>query len=356
MTKFRFCRRLIAAAVGFFSLAVGAHAECDIKFEDLKATEFSKQHDRVKQLILYNISQMDYNTAKSNYGAEVVYHGVPITASAAQFEEFRHTYDSTYYSDLFRNYGSEILKSYGDENLTNAYIACLNSNGGINARFIETGPKRARLQLTYYAPAGGPMKTVIQNITPLSSIPGVVVLDDGGCLVPPPPGKKETWSLSHKNTCTIILNLIDATIDIPVAIRTENGAASAWLPPRLRLVTDIQDIPDRYIDATGKSVTYLTANANGGNNTSNTACTAPLPPGYLMDVVKSSGLPAVVGSYASPYSGTHLQYGIQSTPDGPQRKVCFSVECGRSDGTFTACTATLNGVMRSIVWKPEGQD
>jgi hypothetical protein len=319
-------------------LTTGAAYACDAKLSDVSVKNYTQQTDIVRQLYVFNLAKKTYSEASDKKNGDVSYNGVDVNASEEQHRRFAESIQESTYANTFLDHSSEIIKSYGDPNLLAGYLACLAQDGGIQIRLQDRGPLQALLTITYHHAPGGPMAATVRRVTNLNGAPGITLETNGGCL-------QAGAVLESNNPCVSTLRFDSATRPLLVAINTTAGAGSAFIPPRIRLVSKTKPIPDAYTDAAGGRVKFITTNSQSGDIVSSVGCTAPFEDGYW------------IGSSVKITASCHPQYPctfaqgdlFNQTPD----KVCVQLSCGHSGGRFTACTATVNGSINKLEWVPK---
>lgn len=326
---------LLAALVGVLLSTESAFAQCEAKLSDINGTDYSRQTDVLRQLYVFDLARSTYSTSRSKSSFGVSYAGFGVNTSEDSHRRFSEAVNQSGYADLFLNRSSEIVRSYGDPTLLAGYLACLASNGGIQVMLQDSGPLEAVLRITYYQAAGGPTTAVISSVTDLANTPGVTVVTDGGCL-------RKGAMLKASNPCISTIRFDSATRPLLFAINTNAGGNTAFVPPRIRLVSESRSIPDVYIDAAGREVKFITTNSHNGDIVSSVGCTARLPKDFLI----SSDVKISASCHPN-YPCTFVRGDLENqTPD----RVCVRLHCGQASGIFVACTATVNGSMTALRW------
>lgn len=134
------------------------------------------------------------------------------------------------FESILRDKSSSMLSS-GDETIVNAWRDCMTRAYGLSLRFETKTPESANLIVEWYAYPTAPdveKETKIKADVVLP--PHVQVSDPNGCL------KAETV-LQPGQTCTAQVSAAPDK-EISAVISTQHGEATAFLPPRLKIVEE----------------------------------------------------------------------------------------------------------------------
>lgn len=337
--------RSIATSLFFAGAMVGAHAVCEEHVQKgLTSLDYGNQSSFVRQYVDSYLASSTYEKARDKFGATFAVDGVPVTANAENFRSYQKAIQQSNVSDTVARYESEVMRSFGDQNLVTAYLGCLALNGGVFTRFVALDdPLLARLEVTYFASAGDPREVKVDTATPFSALLGVAPLDDVTCA-------SKGGRLQDRVACQVNIRLDSATRAVPFSIATAKGGNSAFLPPRMELRKGQEPLPRKYLTGQNLQVQshYIVAPVgdivDGGE-----ICTAPLPDGRFVIVTPTNPKAVLSSRQGSPQNNGSAKV---TTFPGIARQVCFWGQCGHSSGSRAECDVVLAGDMEFREWVP----
>ncbi|MDO9431125.1 MAG: hypothetical protein Q7T84_07470 [Phenylobacterium sp.] len=193
-----------------------------------------------QQIVYTRFLQSTYESSKTDQSLGA---GIPLgemvmgTLSYDQsaYEAKKASIDSTNFQRITQINETQTVLVSGDSAVLNAWTNCIkNGAGGLAVRFELRNAQLATLIIDWF-PQGNKYKTKLSsNIT----IPGVDLRasSDPSCFKK---GKKIVQAVGCRSNIT----LPDAWTPAAVTIAATDGAADAYLPPRIRLITETEPLP-----------------------------------------------------------------------------------------------------------------
>lgn len=324
-------------------LAATAQArECGMP-ADLKVTNFERQSTSVQQMQLAQFASMTYEQVQKHLEAGGSYGAISGNIDQDSFNEFKQSMQSYEAYNLFINYASEIITTFGDPGLIEAYKACLGTLSPITVK-AELQARSARLILGFDAQPQDNNPATIRDKTDLALHGARVTYDS--C--------SSNNTIPARGTCTIELALPDDALrGVPFTVTTDRGEQHAYIPPRVSF-KKIPESFEKYSLAPQYSPTgappyaphvdiQVIADAIG----TAVGCTAPTNRPWFYEVTDQTAVNA--GSNSHPdYQGMTVFSQTLTTSKGLRNQVCFSYNCqwrGYSEpGAGRSCRGSLSNL------------
>jgi hypothetical protein len=236
-------RKLLFAFVSVLvSTGQGAPAQADDRCSDvLKGGAFQRtdyrQRDYFQQIILARFVSASYADSRTNKDLGF---GVPIgelvmggNYNEAEFEQRKAEIRRSLNVSTIASHELDVALTSGDPTIVEAWRDCMSKKSGLSIRFEPFSSTQVTATIEWFAPPGLPT----QRLSADFKVPqGITILSNGGCF------KKDTI-FKDRVPCVVLLQLPDARTTLGIALMTEAGAASAFLPPRLKQITDRKPYP-----------------------------------------------------------------------------------------------------------------
>jgi hypothetical protein len=233
-------KMIMYALVTFAGFAANtpAHAACDDvlqngTFQDVKY----RQNDYFQQIIYSRFMRSTYESSKTDVSGGF---GVPIGEavmgkadySQKEYNEKKSSLDRTYLNQITQSREIDVALASGDSVIVNAWKACMLQQGGPEIRFEAQSPTEVLATLEFFSAPN--TSTTLANDVPLPA--GSTVTSGGECL-------KAGTILQARIGCAATIVLPSASTTLFVAVNTNNGPATAYLPRRMNLMDERRTFP-----------------------------------------------------------------------------------------------------------------
>ena len=233
---FKYCAGASALAFGLTSQA--ALANCDAILQDGvdQAVQF-RSSESFDLAVYKEFLSSTYSSSKSSKSLGL---GIPIgeqVMGTADYDEGDYNRKKALISDIMssrlrQTRTIDFALSSGDEVIADRWLACKLKSGG----FLSISMRR---------PSATEAVVTLEWHSGNSTINQTVLLDDiyageGNTITQSERCTKAGYVLANGRPCTVRIRLPDAEADLLMVANTENGAQEAYLPPKMKIVRDVQ--------------------------------------------------------------------------------------------------------------------
>ncbi|WP_442579603.1 hypothetical protein ACSBOB_29635 [Mesorhizobium sp. ASY16-5R] len=203
----------------------------DVLREGTFQTSQYRENNYFQQIIRSRFAKATYDEAKSDTSGGF---GIPLGEiviggdfSQSDFEKKQQSIRDELDVDVISRQEIDVALSSGDPEIVRAWRECMRGRNGLTARFEVFSAKEVVLKVEWLGFAGVPATEILSNLMLPEGVTG-----DVGCLA-------QGAQLDRDIACDVVLQLPDAFTTMVVAVRTKNGATTAYLPKRIKLSKEV---------------------------------------------------------------------------------------------------------------------